>query len=237
MSKRSKALSYERLYDIACKRKGSEANLEDLLQNPLSKHTLSKKPDALYLSELCKKIFQSGFVWRVVEAKWPEFEELFWGFDVDKLIMMPDEMLEKRAQDKRLIRNNKKIWAIRENALMIDDLCRRENTSFAKFVANWPEENITDLWLFLKKHGCRLGGNTGPYALRSLGKDTFLLTRDVEGYLRENKVIDTGINTKSALQNTQHFFNELQQQSGRSLTELSQLVAMSYGANRVGVQH
>ncbi|HAG41377.1 MAG TPA: 3-methyladenine DNA glycosylase, partial [Pseudoalteromonas sp.] len=40
-------------------------------------------------------------------------------------------------------------------------------------VANWPGDDTIGLWAYLKKHGARLGGNTGPYALRALGKDTF----------------------------------------------------------------
>ena len=83
--------------------------------------------------------------------------------------------------------------------------------------------------------GTRLGGNTGPYALRALGVDTFLLTRDVEGFLRLHGIIDTGIGSKKALQSAQTFFNDLQQQSGRGLGELSRLISFTVGHNRVGV--
>lgn len=57
----------------------------------------------------------------------------------------------------------------------------------------------------------------------------------MEGFLREHKIIETGVNTKSALNNTQRFFNDLQQESGRSLMELSRLVSYSYGDNYIGV--
>ena len=227
---------YQNLYELACRRKGSEAQLELLLTRPLKDAWLKKQPDAIYLSELTKKVFQSGFVWRVVEAKWANFELLFWGFDVDKLLLMPDEMLEQRAQDKRIIRNYRKVWAIRENAQMIDLTRRHHQCSFATFVADWPATNIIGLWSYLKKHGSRLGGNIGPYALRAVGKDTFLLTRDVEAYLRDANIITTGITTKSALNQAQQFFNDLQQESGRSLTELSRLVALSHGDNWAGTQ-
>jgi 3-methyladenine DNA glycosylase Tag len=229
-------LTYNNIYDMACRRKGSEAQVEALLAPPRSSQALTKLPDGRYLSAFSKKVFQSGFVWRVVEAKWDGFETLFWEFDVDKLLLMPDEMLEQRALDKRIIRNQKKVWAIRENAMMIDTTRRLHQSSFAQFVADWPVEDITGLWVYLKKHGCRLGGNTGPYALRTLGKDTFLFTRDVEGYLREHEIVETGITTRSALVNAQRFFNDLQQESGRSLTELSQLVSLSFGENRAGVR-
>lgn len=228
-------VNYNSIYDLACLRKGSAEQVEAMLSKPKTKRQLKKIADATYLAELSKKVFQSGFVWRVVEAKWDNFEELFWGFDIDKLLMMPDDMLERKSQDKKIIRNYKKIWAIRENAIFIDSVRRHYNISFAEFIAEWPIDDITGLWVYLKKNGTRLGGNIGPYALRSLGKDTFLMTRDVEGFLRKHKIIDTGVGTKSALHKSQRFFNDLQQESGRSLMELSRLVSYSHGDNVVGV--
>ena len=94
---------------------------------------------------------------------------------------------------------------------------------------------MVGLWQYLKQHGSRLGGNTGPYALRSLGVDSFLLSRDVEGFLRLHNIIDSGVSSKRALQASQDFFNELQQQSGRSLAELSRLVSFNFGDNWVGI--
>ena len=209
-------VNYNSIYDLACLRKGSAEQVEAMLSKPKTKRQLKKTADPTYLAEFSKKVFQSGFVWRVVEAKWDNFEELFWGFDIDKLLMMPDDMLERKSQDKKIIRNYKKIWAIRENAIFIDSVRRHYNISFAEFIAEWPIDDITGLWVYLKKNGTRLGGNIGPYALRSLGKDTFLMTRDVEGFLRKHKIIDTGVGTKSALHKSQSFFNDLQQESGRS---------------------
>ncbi|MDA8965280.1 DNA-3-methyladenine glycosylase I [Pseudomonadales bacterium] len=228
-------VNYNSIYDLACLRKGSAEQVEVMLSKPKTKRQLKNIADATYLAEFSKKVFQSGFVWRVVEAKWDNFEELFWGFDIDKLLMMPDDMLERKSQDKKIIRNYKKIWAIRENAMFIDSVRRHYNISFAEFIAEWPVDDITGLWVYLKKNGTRLGGNIGPYALRSLGKDTFLMTRDVEGFLRKHKIIDTGVNTKSALHKSQSFFNDLQQESGRSIMELSRLVSYSHGDNVVGV--
>lgn len=110
---------------------------------------------------------------------------------------------------------------------------QREYGSFAQMVAEWPSERITELWDHLKKHGKRLGGNTGAYTLRQMGKDTFILSTDVEAHLRTTGVIDSGRNTKRAQQAASNAFNEWQQQSGRSLSEISQIVAYSGGDNRV----
>ncbi|MCK5880967.1 MAG: DNA-3-methyladenine glycosylase I [Sinobacterium sp.] len=231
-------ISFDTIYDLACQRKGGEDQVKhQLLANtfsaPVIQTPLSQLGDDRVLSEFSKKVFISGFVWRVVESKWDNFEELFWGFDIEKLLMMPDEMLEAKARDVRIIRHLKKCWAIRENARMMHQTTLREGISFAAFIDSWPSDNIIELWSYLKKHGMRLGGNTGPYALRAIGKDTFLLTRDVEGYLRSAGIIDTGITTKSALRNSQHFFNDLQQQSGWNYRDLSLLLANSHGENNI----
>ncbi len=229
------APKYQQIYDMACERKGGEKSVKRLLPKNSTANRLKKTPADRYLAEFTRKIFQSGFVWRVVDNKWDGFEELFWGFDVDKPLMMPDDMLERKAQDKRIIRNFRKVSAIRDNAIMIADTQRREDKSFGEFIAAWPQEDRIGLWLYLKKNGSRLGGNTGPYALRNLGVDTFLLTRDVEGFLRLHKIIDTGIGSKTALNAAQNYFNDLREESGRSLSDLSRLVSFSFGDNWQGL--
>ena len=78
-----------------------------------------------------------------------------------------------------------------------------------------------------------MGGNTGPYALRALGIDTFLLSRDVEGYFRAYDLISGGLTSKQSLTTIANTFADWQAQSGRSLQELSQILAYSCGDNRV----
>lgn len=226
-------LDYEQIYARACERKGSKKAVEALLPRPASKRRLKALGADRYLAEFTRKVFQSGFVWRVVDQKWDSFEEVFWGFDVERLIMMPDDMLERKAQDPAIIRNYSKVKTVRDNAAMIADTQRREDKDFGAFVADWPGDDVVGLWLYLKKQGSRLGGNTGPYALRALGVDTFLLTQDVEGFLRNHGIVDSGIGSRRALNAAQAFFNDLQAQSGRSLTELSRLVALGHGDNRM----
>jgi len=222
------------IYKRAVERKGSEKMLKLLLAKPLSKKQLSTLSDDDWLEEFTRKVFQSGFYWSVINNKWPGFREVFWDFSVDKLLMMPPDMLEQKATDERIVRNYKKVKTITENAYMIHEIVQ-EHGSFSQFVASWPTDDIIGLWAYLKKHGSRLGGNTGPYALRALGKDTFLLSRDVENYLRAHKIIDGGLQTKKSLSAAQAFFNEMQKQSGLSMQELSLIVAYGVGDNRVGI--
>jgi len=226
---------FERIFQRACERKGGVAALEALLGHNRSVEQLAALSDNMLLAELTKKVFQSGFVWRVVQQKWPGFCEVFFNFDIEKILLMSDEMLEAKARDARIIRNAAKVFTIRHNAQMIDDVARQHG-SFARFIADWPDNDIIGLWAYLKQHGARLGGNTGPYALRAIGKDTFILSNDVESYLRATQVFDGGINSKRSLAQIQQQFSVWQQQSGRSLQHISQIIALSVGDNHIGMQ-
>jgi 3-methyladenine DNA glycosylase Tag len=229
------AEKFSAIFNRAAERKGGPERLELLLTAPLPASAIATITDDRFLSAFTKKVFQSGFVWRVVEQKWPAFEELFFQFDIEKVLLMPDEMLEKKASDPAIIRNFRKVSSIRDNAIMIKDVSH-EHGSFAAFVNSFSEGNITDLWAFLKRAGARLGGNTGPYALRALGVDTFLLSRDVEAYFRQHKLIDGGLNTKRSLTTINDCFKSWQQESGLSYQTLSKIVAYSCGDNSIHVQ-
>lgn len=226
------AEKFEQIYARAAERKGGESGLEARLSQPLSSDELQCLGDDRYLAEFTKKVFQSGFVWRVVEQKWPAFEESFFNFEIAKVLLMPDEMLEQKATNPDIIRNYNKVKTIRDNALMIEAV-RNEKGSFSTLVADWPSDNIIGLWDYLKKNGSRLGGNTGPYALRTLGKDTFLLSQDVEGYFKAREIITGSANSKRSLNAIQQTFNNWAEESGRSLQEVSRIVSMSVGDNRI----
>ena len=223
--------SYDELYQRACERKGGEAEVEALLPSSATKQYLKTLGSDRYLAEFTRKVFQSGFVWRIVNNKWANFEEVFWNFDIERLLMMPEDMLERKASDPGIIRNYSKVKTVLQNAVMISDTERREDRKFGEFIASWPEDDVISLWIYLKKHGSRLGGNTGPYALRTLGVDTFLMTVDVETFLRNHKIVDSGTHSLRALKATQSYFNELREESGRSLSELSRLVSLGIGKN------
>jgi len=220
------------IYQRAAQRKGGDAQLEALLSRPLSKQELAQIPDHRWLSAFTMKVFQCGISWKVVRDKWPNFETLFFQFDIESLLLLSDEQCEAKAKDPRIIRHLTKVMSIPANAQMLY-AASQQHGSFAKMVADWPTEQITELWGYLKKHGKRLGGNTGPYTLRTMGVDTFILSGDVEAYLRNTRIIDSGRDTKRALQATSNAFSEWQQQSTRSFTEISQIIAFSFGENRL----
>jgi 3-methyladenine DNA glycosylase Tag len=238
--------SFKSLYQRAADRKGGKSALElllgkrilgkKLLDDNAAEQSIAQLTDDRVLAAFTKQIFKSGFVWRVVENKWPDFEEHFFNFNIEKMLMMPEEMLERKAADPKIIRNYNKVKTIKANAQMMFDISLEKSISFAQFINDWPSEDIIGLWAYLKKHGQRLGGNTGPYALRLLGKDTFILSSDVEAYLRAQQIIDGGLQSKKSLTAIQAHFNQLQSDSGYSLTQLSRLIAFASGDNYVQVE-
>jgi len=81
----------------------------------------------------------------------------------------------------------------------------------------------------MKTRGSRLGGATGSYALRRMGVDGFMLSKDVSAALVREKVVDKAPTSKKALAAVQSAFNDWHEESGRPLTQISQVLAMSVG--------
>ena len=176
---------------------------------------------------MTKCIFRSGFVWKIIENKWPDFEKAFDNFDTMSCAMLSDENLEALVQDARIVRNAMKIRTVRDNGQFIQEI-RREHQRFSYWIADWPATDTVGLWAALKSGGSRLGGNTSGYFLRFVGKDTFMLSRDVLAALsREGVVEHTKAPGKKALVEIQKAFNIWQEESNRSLTEISRTLAYS----------
>lgn len=218
--------SFSDIYSRAVSRFGSETTLRNQLISPKSEQQLLNISDDRWLAAFTQKIFQSGMNWQVVRNKWPNFENAFFQFDVEKMLLIHDEMWEEKAKDPSIIRHFGKVMTIRENAIMMSEV-QAKHDSFAQFVATYPSNNIVELWQYLKKHGAHLGGNTGAYTLRIMGKDTFLLTKDVEGYLRNQQILTTGRDTQAALKAAQSAFNHWHEESNLPYCQISQCIAYS----------
>ena len=200
---------YQRYVERAIAQHGSLAEIEGKLPKPLSKAALANIKDDRYLAEMAACVFRAGFVWRIIQLKWEGFETVFNHFLPIWVASRSPEEIETIATDTRIVRNLTKVKSVQENALFILDI-QREHGSFGKFLAEWPEDNIVGLWKYLKKHGNRLGGNSGQYFLRFMGKDTFILSRDVCTALQAEGIVDkTQITSQSDLAKVQAAFNEM----------------------------
>lgn len=106
---------FETIYQRAAHRKGGETELEKIVRKPLTHDELMQIGDDRWLAAFTEKVFQCGISWSVVRKKWPQFEEVFFEFDVEKMLMLPNEMWEQKAQDPRIIRHLTKVMTILAN--------------------------------------------------------------------------------------------------------------------------
>ncbi len=224
---------FSKINALAAERKGGEAQLKLLLPEVLSNEAVRKIPDHRFLAEMTRCINQAGFSWTVINNKWPEFEEAFFGFDLDKLSLLPDDRWEAYTQDKRVVRSWQKIKAVRDNLVFMLDV-KMSHGSFGNLVADWPSDDQAGLMKLFKKQGARLGGNTGSRVLRNLGKDAYILTGDVIlGLKRAGVDIQDNPTSQKDLKAVQSAFNEWHQQAGLPYAYLSRILACSIGENHL----
>lgn len=219
--------SFDSIYQRACERKGGAAQLKKLLPKVRSNRALAGTGDDRYLAEMTRCIFQAGFVWRVVDHKWDDFEDVFFGFPPEKIVLLSPEQIDRFAQNPRIIRNRQKVLSVQANAHFILDIAR-EHGSFGKFIGRWPSQDLVGLFDYMKKHGSRLGGMTGQRVLRNSGRDSFVITGDVVRCLQLAGVdINDNPGGKRAMGLIQCAFNEWHEESGLPYSHISRVCACS----------
>ncbi|WP_138513346.1 DNA-3-methyladenine glycosylase I [Maricaulis alexandrii] len=195
---------------------------------PKSASELADIPDDRWLSLMTRSVFQAGFVWKVIEAKWDGFEAAFAGFDPARLSFYADEDVDRLLGDARIVRNGQKIMATIANAGFVTEIAA-EHGSFGRFLADWPVNDQPGLLDVFKKRGSRLAGMTGQYVLRFGGWDAWILSKDVGTALVRAGIVDKAPSSKSALAKTQAAFDAWREESGRSQSEISRILALSVG--------
>ena len=215
---------YKWLHEYNLNRFGSAAALEAHLPDARSPAQLRKIGNDRYLSALAQRVFRAGLKHSLVDAKWPTFEEVFFRFDPEKVVLMGAEHLERLMQDARIIRHLGKLKSVPRNAQMILDISK-EHGSFGNFVADWPVTDIVGLWKYLSKHGYQLGGMSAPSFLRMVGKDTFIPTYDMVAGLNAQGIIDRAPTSLKDLAAVQGAFNQWHAESGRPMCQLSMMLA------------
>lgn len=215
---------YKWLNEYCLNRFGSAEALEARLPQPRSADELRALSDDRYLSLLSLRIFRAGLKHSLVDAKWPAFEDVFFGFDPEKVVLMGAERLENLMQDARIIRHLGKLKSVPRNAQFILDVVR-ERGGFGALIADWPVTDIVGLWHYLAKHGSQLGGLSAPRFLRMVGKDTFIPSDDMVAALKAQNIIDKAPTSQRDRAAVQAAFNQWHEQSGRPLCQLSVMLA------------
>ena len=222
--------SFDEIYARAAERRGGEAQLEAALAEWPAKTPaeLAAIPDHRWLAEMTRGVFRAGFNWRVIENKWTGFEAAFHGFDPPLNAAMSEEEFDAHLKDTRIIRNAQKVASVRANGQFMVDLAR-EHGSAAKFFADWPDSDFIGLLDLMKKRAARCHGETAMRFFRTMGKPAFITTRDVAAALIEAGVIDKPPSGRKDFQAVQDAFNGWRQATGRNLTALSRVLALSTG--------
>lgn len=222
---------FEKIHERAEHRKGGGKALKKLLPKVASAKQLKALSDDRYLAMMTKCINQAGFSWKVIENKWPEFEEAFFGFDPYKLGLLSDEQWEAYTSDRRVVRNWQKIKALKENVFFVQEESRKHG-GFGEFIAAWPTSDQVGLMRHLKKEGSRLGGQSALWFLRRTGKDCFILSRDVVVALRGSGLeVAEQPSSQRDLKKIQAQFNAWHDETGLPYSHLSRILACSVGEN------
>lgn len=222
--------SFDEIYARAAERKGGPAALEALIGEYKSKTPaeLAAIPDHRWLAEITRAVFRAGFNWKVIDNKWPGFEAAFHGFDPPLNAAMSEDEFDAHLKDTHIVRNARKIASVRDNGRFLVDLAR-EHGSASKFFAGWPDSDFVGLLELMKKRAARCAGETAMRVFRAMGKPAFITSRDVTAALIEAGVLTKPPSGRKDLQAVQDAFNAWSAETGRDLTALSRVLALSTG--------
>lgn len=213
---------------LAAGRKDGAEALEAILATTKSRSPaeIATVPDDRILAEMTRRIFYAGFSSKVIDAKWDGFEAAFDGFDPRACAFMSDDRFDALTKDTRIIRNGAKIRSVQANAAFLLEMAEKHGSA-ARFFADWPDADYVGLLEVLKKRASHLGGDAAGRFLRAIGKPAFILTPDVTAALIREGVVERPPSGKKDLAAVQEAFNRWSRESGRDLTEISRVLAMS----------
>jgi len=124
---------------------------------------------------------QAGLSWRTVLVRRDVYRSAFHGFDIDRVASMPDAELEDLIADSPLIRNRHKIYSVRDNARVAQEVISRHGSLDAYLWAFVNGKSVVNRWTessevpattplsggmskVLRKQGFRFVGPTICYA-------------------------------------------------------------------------
>ena len=87
---------------------------------------------------LCLEGASIGLSWKTIIHKRNAYKKAFYNFDIDKCSCLKDEELLKLMDNKDLIRNKKKIFSVRQNALVVKEI-QTEFGIFDRYLWNFTD--------------------------------------------------------------------------------------------------
>ncbi|MEA2094512.1 MAG: DNA-3-methyladenine glycosylase I [Pseudomonadota bacterium] len=218
--------SMKEITALAARRKGGNKALMSLLSHPSTRQKIRRIPDNRWLSAMTKCVFQAGFNWQLIENKWDRFEAVFEDFDIDRWVMMSDEDLDRLLKTDGIVRNANKIRSVGQNAALLAEIAGTYGSA-GKYFSTWEPSDYCNNLRELQKKGARLGGKTGQVSLRRMGVDTLIFSPDVLKALKREGIIDKMPTSNRDWAAVQQAIDAWHSESGRTLTEISQILAYS----------
>lgn len=222
---------FNEIVALAAERHGGRERLEALLASTpaLTPAEIAALGDDRLLAAMTRRVFNAGFSSKVIDAKWPAFEAAFDRFEPHACAFMSDEKFEALLKDGAIVRNAAKIRSVQANAKLLLDLAA-EHGSAARALADWPDSDYVGLLALLKTRGSHLGGDSGMRFLRMIGKPAFIASKDVTAALTREGILDKAPSSQRDFAALQKALNVWSGQTGRNLTEISRILALSAGS-------
>ena len=126
---------------------------------------LGRSEDSVF-EKICLEMFSSGLSWYIALKKRPALRSVFAGFRPDACAAMSDAELEAALTNPEIIRNRRKVYAVRTNAEVVCAL--RSEGGILEYVLRHPRPQ--ELASGLKERGMRqFGPVCAGELLKSLG--------------------------------------------------------------------
>lgn len=126
--------------------------------------------DDAYLENMTRVIFQAGLSWRLVEKKWPNFQEAFENFSINRIARFTDDDVKRLMANEGIVRNRKKILATIHNATQFQTI-KKEFESFQAYIDTLDKSNNYALVIKeLRKKFKHLGPSSARIFLYSVGE-------------------------------------------------------------------
>ena len=97
------------------------------------------KNDDEYFERMTLSFFTAGLNWKVIETKWPYFQNAFAEFYIDQVAKFSDKVVKRLMTDEGIVRNEKKVQATVHNAGQFLKL-EKEFGSFQKYLDTFGKD-------------------------------------------------------------------------------------------------
>ena len=116
-----------------------------------------RQTDHQLFAKLCLEGFQAGLSWRTVLAKQPAFEQVFAEFNPQICATLEDAYLDSLMLNPSIIRNRRKIYAVRSNARALLQHYAKPNSFYELVYSGISPQALS---LLLKNQGFSFCGPT-----------------------------------------------------------------------------